>query len=108
MTDEPGTTTSLGPNEWLVDEMYEQFLADPKSVSASWQEFFADYRRDQHEPAAPASAAPTTAAPAEAAAPAKGSGATASPEGTPLRGAAARIVANMEESLKVPTATSFR
>src|SRR3954447_21549870 len=108
MTDDPGTTTSLGPNEWLVDEMYEQFLADPKSVSASWQEFFADYRRDQHEPAAPASAAPATAAPAKAAAPAKESGATASPEGTPLRGAAARTVANMEESLKVPTATSFR
>src|SRR3954447_26610143 len=108
MTDDPGTTTSLGPNEWLVDEMYEQFLADPKSVSASWQEFFADYRRDQHEPAAPASAAPATAAPAKAAAPAKESGATASPEGTPLRGAAARIVANMEASLGIPTATSFR
>ena len=30
------------------------------------------------------------------------------PEGEPLRGAAARIVANMEASLEVPTATSFR
>ncbi|MST34743.1 multifunctional oxoglutarate decarboxylase/oxoglutarate dehydrogenase thiamine pyrophosphate-binding subunit/dihydrolipoyllysine-residue succinyltransferase subunit, partial [Acidimicrobiaceae bacterium USS-CC1] len=30
------------------------------------------------------------------------------PVGTPLRGAAARVVANMEASLEVPTATSFR
>jgi 2-oxoglutarate decarboxylase len=30
------------------------------------------------------------------------------PIGTPIRGAAARVVANMEASLEVPTATSFR
>ena len=34
---------SFGPNEWLVDEMYERFLADPNSVDAAWGEFFADY-----------------------------------------------------------------
>ena len=34
---------SFGPNEWLVDEMYERFLADPNSVDASWGEFFSDY-----------------------------------------------------------------
>ncbi|MDQ1377579.1 MAG: multifunctional 2-oxoglutarate metabolism enzyme, partial [Acidimicrobiaceae bacterium] len=33
----------LGPNAWLVDEMYEQYRQDPSSVSESWQEFFADY-----------------------------------------------------------------
>ncbi|MDQ6617529.1 MAG: hypothetical protein M3083_22980, partial [Actinomycetota bacterium] len=33
----------LGPNAWLVDEMYEQYRQDPASVSESWQEFFADY-----------------------------------------------------------------
>ena len=37
---------NLGPNTWLVDEMFEQYRADPASVSASWQEFFADYQRD--------------------------------------------------------------
>ena len=36
--------TQFGPNAWLVDEMYEQYRADPSSVSESWQEFFADYR----------------------------------------------------------------
>ncbi|MGH9139079.1 MAG: 2-oxoglutarate dehydrogenase E1 subunit family protein, partial [Acidimicrobiales bacterium] len=48
----------LGPNEWLVDEMYEQYLADPKSVSESWQEFFADYRKDADVTPAPAPATP--------------------------------------------------
>ncbi len=35
---------SFGPNAWLVDDMYDRFLADPDSVSESWREFFADYR----------------------------------------------------------------
>jgi len=47
------TTAALGPNAWLVDEMYEQYLADPTSVSESWRDFFADYRRDVDQ-AAPA------------------------------------------------------
>jgi 2-oxoglutarate dehydrogenase E1 component len=32
---------SFGPNEWLVDEMYEQYLKDPNSVDNHWKEFFA-------------------------------------------------------------------
>ncbi len=38
------TYGAFGPNAWLVDEMYEQFLNDPDSVTPSWQEFFADYK----------------------------------------------------------------
>ena len=34
---------SFGPNEWLVDEMYQRFLEDPTSVDAAWHEFFSDY-----------------------------------------------------------------
>ncbi|MGR7023599.1 multifunctional oxoglutarate decarboxylase/oxoglutarate dehydrogenase thiamine pyrophosphate-binding subunit/dihydrolipoyllysine-residue succinyltransferase subunit [Geodermatophilus sp. URMC 62] len=46
----PSTTSSssavagFGTNEWLVEEMYQQFLADPSSVDQAWHEFFADYR----------------------------------------------------------------
>jgi 2-oxoglutarate decarboxylase len=36
---------SFGPNAWLVDDMYDRFLADPNDVSESWREFFADYQR---------------------------------------------------------------
>ena len=151
---------ALGPNAWLVDEMYEQYLADPGSVSESWRDFFADYRRDADHMApptpgggtasgngaetvangaaptatnlapapapsasAPASAKPATTAPAPAAKAAKAdkpdkAAKAAKPdpsarqqpadEGEPLRGVAARIVENMEASLGVPTATSFR
>jgi 2-oxoglutarate dehydrogenase E1 component len=104
--------------------MYEQFQADPSSVSQSWQEFFADYRPGGPAPLtvspAPPSLGPTpgaSAPPASTTPPAtatgNGSKSTASttapiPDGTALRGAAARIVANMEASLAVPTATSFR
>ena len=45
--EQPGT---FGPNAWLVDEMYDQFKADPTSVSESWQEFFADYKQGADAP----------------------------------------------------------
>ena len=47
----------LGPNAWLVEEMYEQYQADPASVSETWQDFFADYSTPGR-PAAPATTAP--------------------------------------------------
>jgi len=36
--------SQFGPNEWLIEEMYERFLADPSSVDAAWHDFFADYK----------------------------------------------------------------
>ncbi|MGA2472965.1 MAG: 2-oxo acid dehydrogenase subunit E2, partial [Acidimicrobiales bacterium] len=109
MTQFGGAGGSFGPNAWLVDDMYDRFLADPSSVSDSWREFFADYRPapvPAPQPAAPSQA--QAAAPA-AAAPAPTPAAEAGDEqATVLRGAASRIVANMEASLTVPTATSVR
>ena len=135
MAENHSPTDALGPNAWLVDEMYEQFLEDPRSVSESWQDFFADYQRDSDvtasvaDKALPASgrtgetaqvdviktgAAPPTPAPAVVGTPETPKSTGISVDGTeeipgePLRGAAARIVTNMEASLSVPTATSFR
>jgi 2-oxoglutarate decarboxylase len=88
---------SFGPNAWLVDDMYDRFLADPHSVAESWREFFTDYQRST-VPAVASSAAPTPEKAAVA----------IDDEATPLRGAAARIVTNMNASLAVPTATSVR
>jgi len=54
--------SEFGPNEWLVEEMYQRFLVDPDNVDKAWHEFFADYRSPDDD-------APTTVdAPAEAAA----------------------------------------
>jgi 2-oxoglutarate decarboxylase len=112
----------LGPNAWLVDEMYEQYRKDPSSVSESWQEFFADYHhrglvaaRPDAPPAPPAPPPGATgtaplvpATPLPAAAPEQAAASTDGAAPAPLRGAAGRIAANMEASLGVPTATSIR
>jgi 2-oxoglutarate decarboxylase len=138
----------FGTNEWLVEEMYQQYLADPSSVDQAWHEFFADYRPGSpvggpdRETASPngeqAATSPATsetspaAAPAVSSAPAKpaeqapaakvpavkapekpsAAKAPAAPvaggKQSPLRGAAAAVVKNMNASLTVPTATSVR
>ena len=97
----PEAEQIVGQNAWLVDEMHRQYLADPTSVGESWQDFFSDYRPDRVLPETASLPAPLQPPPepTEAAEPLPGS---------PLRGAAARIARNMEASLAIPTATSFR
>ncbi|RYV50160.1 multifunctional oxoglutarate decarboxylase/oxoglutarate dehydrogenase thiamine pyrophosphate-binding subunit/dihydrolipoyllysine-residue succinyltransferase subunit [Pengzhenrongella frigida] len=34
----------FGANEWLVDELYEQYIKDKNSVDPAWWEFFQDYK----------------------------------------------------------------
>ncbi|MFG1809453.1 multifunctional oxoglutarate decarboxylase/oxoglutarate dehydrogenase thiamine pyrophosphate-binding subunit/dihydrolipoyllysine-residue succinyltransferase subunit [Streptomyces sp. NPDC049040] len=41
-----GPAAGFGPNEWLVDEIYQQYLQDPNSVDRAWWDFFADYKPD--------------------------------------------------------------
>ncbi|KIX76663.1 hypothetical protein SF23_16085, partial [Streptomyces sp. MBRL 10] len=36
--------SGFGANEWLVDEIYQQYLQDPQSVDRAWWDFFADYK----------------------------------------------------------------
>ena len=170
----------FGANEWVVEDMYERYQADPSSVDAAWHDFFADYRpgfdarpgaQDRSDVDADAPSEPiaqsATSAPASspgasaAAAPAPSSAAASASSSAPtglappqpdngrppaapgtqlpkndaapakadvpapkqtvpaarvaegdtsiqLRGAASRVVVNMEASLTVPTATSVR
>jgi 2-oxoglutarate decarboxylase len=170
------THTTFGPNEWLVDELYEQYLRDRDTVDPAWWDFFADYQPTDYSslraaaletpsvvtdattgqvrtaPAAPAAVPgpapveeppaeagepripgpppptgvapsptelqpPRPAAPPPAAAPETAPAAagpeepaveTAAEQVTPLRGASARVVANMNASLSIPVATSVR
>jgi multifunctional 2-oxoglutarate metabolism enzyme len=117
MVDRDAPAASFGPNDWLVEELYEQYRHDPSSVSEGWQEFFADYRGENGQAAAPTAPeappadagqrAPAPKAPAPqklAAGPPAAKGAVA----TPIRGVAATLAKRMEESLAVPTATSVR
>jgi 2-oxoglutarate dehydrogenase E1 component len=159
-------SSDFGANEWLVEEMYDQFQRDPGSVDPSWAAYFktngastngapsgtapAPSSATSHTtapetpspPVRPAEKAPTAPTQAEkpvateakaapqakprpapaAAEPAKGTtspvpkeskppepaAAVDQPTYTVLRGAPARTVANMDDSLSVPTATSVR
>ncbi|MDX2968284.1 multifunctional oxoglutarate decarboxylase/oxoglutarate dehydrogenase thiamine pyrophosphate-binding subunit/dihydrolipoyllysine-residue succinyltransferase subunit [Kribbella solani] len=61
MATEPSDTNPLaafGANEWLVDELYEKYLQDPKSVDPAWLDFFKTYK--------PGDAAPGDSSPADA------------------------------------------
>jgi multifunctional 2-oxoglutarate metabolism enzyme len=124
-------TQTYGANTAFIEELYERYRANPESVSVSWQEFFHDYEprfaeefeeeaeQQQAVAVAPSAAAapapqpvqpaPTPQPVAPPATPPRPTVVT-SPAGNavPLRGAASKIVANMETSLTVPTATSIR
>ncbi len=160
MKKELPVSADFGANDWLVEEMYERYQADPTSVEPSWIEFFKTYKpgttnsapitnapkagtppipkatqqvskpapSTQPTPAAvvappapvvatpaPVAAAPVAAAPvakpAPAQAPIKPAPVLITPSAAtmePLRGVAGRVVASMEASLSVPTATSVR
>src|SRR5262249_31145129 len=54
----------FGANEWLVDELYQRYLADPSSVAMEWWNFFADYQPPAGSSAQPAAAPPAAARPA--------------------------------------------
>ena len=113
-----GAPADFGPNEWLVDEIYEQFLTDRSLVDPAWWEFFEGYTppefsgapRSTTAPAAPVTAPaaePVATAVVQVAAPA-GAGPADDADVSVLRGPAALVVENMEASLAVPTATSVR
>ena len=144
-------SADFGANDWLVEEMYERYQADPTSVEPSWIEFFKSYKpgaasmpiapatsapkggtppvpKAAQKISTPAPAAPVVAAPvaqvvaapvapvqvstpAPAQAPVKPAPVLITPGAAtmePLRGVAGRVVASMEASLSVPTATSVR
>jgi 2-oxoglutarate decarboxylase len=109
----------FGPNATYVEGMLERFRSNPDLVDDSWRSYFSELIGDGNgtKPAAvtpdgdtavatkKATVAPTPA-PEPKAAPAPA--VPADTEVIPLRGAALKIVENMESSLSVPTATSER
>ncbi len=144
---------SFGPNEWLVDEMYERYQQDPSSVDKAWWDFFADYTPVANAPAKPVNEkgvppipkaaqvkappvipVPISTPPVQPVVPQPPSPVVTTAPVTkpvqmpadpvvkpiptlvtpsastlePIRGVGARVVASMEASLTVPTATSVR
>ncbi|HLS02377.1 MAG TPA: hypothetical protein VK054_10440, partial [Beutenbergiaceae bacterium] len=54
---------NFGGNEWLIDEQYEKYLANPDSVGPEWREFFAK-NKPQTRTEAASTATTNSAAPA--------------------------------------------
>jgi len=99
-------------NAAFVQAMYEDYLRDPASVGQEWRELFdngklAELPIIQGAGSTEQGAVSATAPPAPAPS-APRSPLPTPPGAVPITGPAARLVANMTESLTVPTATSFR
>jgi len=91
-------------NAAFVQVMYEQYLQDPASVGPEWRELFENGRLAEL-PIIRGEAGRGTGQPSSSLPPSP----VPLPRGaSPIAGPAARLVANMTESLTVPTATSFR
>jgi pyruvate/2-oxoglutarate dehydrogenase complex dihydrolipoamide acyltransferase (E2) component len=115
-------------NAGFAQVMYEEFLRDPSSVGPEWRRLFESgvvgVRPENGEPSGHGSDGQTQSAATPVAEPQprvwsrfrspppplqrpRPAG-RALPNATPITGPAARLVGNMEESLRVPTATTFR
>jgi len=128
----------FGANEWLVDEMYGQWLVNPDSVDKEWQPILERYHQVKlGQPASPVVAAPVAMStpvveatptgsvplvakttrvepkpqPIPAQAPANSNTAVAEESEDQiniLKGMSKTLAANMDASLTIPTATSVR
>ena len=127
----PEDANAFGANEWLVEEMYEQYKVNPDAVDKEWwpilEKFHAMQTITPSVPAAPTVTPP--AAPADATIVAKTTRVEPKPQPIPaqapvtssidivedgedsvtfLKGMQKSLVTNMDASLSVPTATSVR
>ncbi|HSV33066.1 MAG TPA: multifunctional oxoglutarate decarboxylase/oxoglutarate dehydrogenase thiamine pyrophosphate-binding subunit/dihydrolipoyllysine-residue succinyltransferase subunit [Pyrinomonadaceae bacterium] len=119
---------NFGANATYVETLLARWRSDPSLVDESWRAYFEELAGANGDPAASVSsttsavaqprgidgdgATPSSAAPAPARVATQKQEAVlepaARPDAAPIRGAALKIVENMEASLAVPTATSQR
>jgi len=127
----------FGANQWLVDEMYGQWLVSPDSVDKEWLPILERYHQEKlGQPVTPIGSAPAATAIASETTPtgsvplvAKTTRVEAKPQPIPaqaptssvptvteetedqvniLKGMSKTLAANMDASLSIPTATSVR
>ncbi len=126
-SDNQQSDQEFGQNQWLVEEMYAQWLTNPDSVDKEWLpllERFHQSKGGQVAPAAPVETTPTGSVPLVAkttkvepqptpipaqpvAAPVAEEVATENQVNI-LKGMSKTLAANMDASLSIPTATSVR
>ncbi|MBI2536402.1 MAG: multifunctional oxoglutarate decarboxylase/oxoglutarate dehydrogenase thiamine pyrophosphate-binding subunit/dihydrolipoyllysine-residue succinyltransferase subunit, partial [Gemmatimonadetes bacterium] len=104
-------------NSGFAQALYEDYLRDPNSVPPEWRELFENGMKGLR-PETPsageaaeeraATAAPPAASAASPAPPAPAAPPASAASLEPIKGPALRLLENMQASLHVPTATSFR
>ena len=105
---------NFGSNATYVEGLLARYRSDPKLVDDAWQEYFGDLLSGKTPgdaaSATPAATAAVVSSPAVSAAPKPPVVVPISGDVSPrpITGPAKKIVENMETSLTVPTATSFR
>ena len=113
----------FGPNTALVEDLYNQYQQNPNSVPAYWRTYFNELTGIETKPEETSAPAPENFAngnfspEAEKPAPSTSTPAKKSDQMPinedkfdyeKIKGVSAKIVANMEASLEIPTATSLR
>ncbi|WP_344065880.1 multifunctional oxoglutarate decarboxylase/oxoglutarate dehydrogenase thiamine pyrophosphate-binding subunit/dihydrolipoyllysine-residue succinyltransferase subunit [Nostocoides vanveenii] len=93
---------AFGPNEWLVDELYESYLKDRNSVDRAWWDFFATYQPGDNGTSQSNGQSPPAAAPAQAPAGAQAPSAAAKPPTAAAAPAAASPAASPTTSTPAP------
>jgi len=100
---------SFGSNATYVEGLLTRYKTDPKLVDEAWQEYFSDLLAGGKPAAEQAETRAVASVPLEQkASPKKPAAAVPPGNAKPITGPAKKIVENMEQSLAVPTATSYR
>ena len=101
-----GPAAGFGPNEWLVDELYQQYQQDKESVDPAWWEFFADFTPEDDKRAALKSAPDAEKAGRETVAPSTEAPPDASRDQPPASSAGSReeTAADAKSSVPAPSA----
>ena len=101
-------------NAGFAQALYEEYLRDPGSVAPEWRQLFESGRvgevpaQNGNGDGADGRVGGTAVAPQPATSAAPTAPTAPSAHTAPIKGPAARLVQNMNESLTVPTATTFR